>query len=642
MMGRSARAGLWSFIAFLALLKVTPVNAMCANLLGYTASKNWLESAAKGEPLAQANAGDMYARGDGVAKDFAAAYALLKKSADQGCEQGEYGLAGLYFYGQGVDLDWSKYAYWVRKAAEKELPEAQHALGSILTNGAPLAGVVKNEAEALDWYMKAAHRGYAYAQWALGTMFIEGKGVEKNLIDGYYWWSIAALPDEKHAKSERARLREQMTSSQISIAESRIQDWREKKEFEEVKNLAEMGWLVPSPDAEFDLAWKYRKGQGTVKDDALAFKWFLKVAERGIAEAEFIVGILYKNGQGIAKDNANAFKWLKKAADQGHALSQANLGLIYASGDGVVKDDQLSVEWHQKAANQGNVTSQNNLGVAYEHGIGITKDAQSAYYWYLLAAAEGEKKALKNRDRIERILTPSEKANAQTAARDWKPGSSNQAAARTDTTTPIKPKPRATGSGFFVAPNRVVTNFHVIEGCTRLVVGGKGDAQMRASDVRNDLALLEVKNGSESIGTLREGKVRAGEGITAIGFPLAGMLAEGANITAGNVSALAGPRNDVRLIQITAPVQLGNSGGPLIDASGNVAGVVVSKLDTLKVAKATGDIPQNVNFAINVTMLQAFLDSSGTQYKVAALGSRLSGPDLAERGKKFTTLIECY
>jgi S1-C subfamily serine protease len=70
---------------------------------------------------------------------------------------------------------------------------------------------------------------------------------------------------------------------------------------------------------------------------------------------------------------------------------------------------------------------------------------------------------------------------------------------------------------------------------------------------------------------------------------------------------------DSRLLQISAPVQPGNSGGPLLDASANVIGVVVSKLDALRVAKATGDIPQNVNFALNANVLRAFLDANDVE-----------------------------
>ena len=90
-----------------------------------------------------------------------------------------------------------------------------------------------------------------------------------------------------------------------------------------------------------------------------------------------------------------------------------------------------------------------------------------------------------------------------------------------------------------------------------------------------------------------------------VGYPLRGALASGANVTVGNVSALAGPGDDRRLIQITAPVQPGNSGGPVLDSAGNAVGVAVAKLDAAAMARATGDIPQNVNFAVSARAARA-------------------------------------
>src|SRR4029077_3309512 len=99
---------------------------------------------------------------------------------------------------------------------------------------------------------------------------------------------------------------------------------------------------------------------------------------------------------------------------------------------------------------------------------------------------------------------------------------------------------------------------------------------------------------------------------------LAGYLAEQANVTTGDVSSLAGIGNDSRYLQITAPVQPGNSGGPLFDAAGNVIGVVSAKLDSIKLAGLTGDIPENVNFALNVSVVRGFLEARGISYQTAA------------------------
>jgi S1-C subfamily serine protease len=141
---------------------------------------------------------------------------------------------------------------------------------------------------------------------------------------------------------------------------------------------------------------------------------------------------------------------------------------------------------------------------------------------------------------------------------------------------------------------------------------------------------------------LRQGRgVRLADNVVVAGFPLSGLLSSGLNVTTGAVSALAGPGDDRRLIQITAPVQPGNSGGPLLDASGNVVGVVVSKLDAVAVASVTGDIPQNVNFAISLGTLQAFLDANSIDYQTRASSAPKSNADVAEVARAATVQIEC-
>lgn len=191
---------------------------------------------------------------------------------------------------------------------------------------------------------------------------------------------------------------------------------------------------------------------------------------------------------------------------------------------------------------------------------------------------------------------------------------------------PKKPEMRvaSTGTGFVVSKvGYVLTNYHVIDDCKEVraqIPDSKvAVAPVAARDPRNDLALLKLSpSPTMSTATFRGGQiVRQGDSIVAVGFPLHGVLASGVNITTGTVSALAGLGDDTRFLQISAPIQPGNSGGPLLDLSGNVVGVVVSKLDAIRVAKAIGDIPQNVNFAISGAVARGFLDAKGVQYETA-------------------------
>ncbi len=80
----------------------------------------------------------------------------------------------------------------------------------------------------------------------------------------------------------------------------------------------------------------------------------------------------------------------------------------------------------------------------------------------------------------------------------------------------------------------------------------------------------------------------------------------------------------------------------MLDMSGNVVGVVTSKIDAVKVAEAIGDIPQNVNFAIKASVVRTFLDSHDVNYRTEASDRILSAADVADRAKKFTVLVECW
>ena len=113
-------------------------------------------------------------------------------------------------------------------------------------------------------------------------------------------------------------------------------------------------------------------------------------------------------------------------------------------------------------------------------------------------------------------------------------------------------------------------------------------------------------------------------------------------MTTGTLSTLAGPGDDRRLMQITTPVQPGNSGGPVVDAGGNIVGVVVARLDAILVAEEIGDIPQNINFALQGWLAQVFLDSHVVDYETA--GTTLPGDvaGAAGRARGFTVLVECH
>lgn len=135
--------------------------------------------------------------------------------------------------------------------------------------------------------------------------------------------------------------------------------------------------------------------------------------------------------------------------------------------------------------------------------------------------------------------------------------------------------------------------------------------------------------------------MQPGAAIVAIGFPLQGFIASGPSVTTGIISSLAGPSDDRRLFQMTAPIHPGSSGGPVLDDAGNVVGVATAKLDPFVVARETGDIPQNINFAVSAGIARAFLDAEGVRYEVLPSDTTLRTEDIATKARQFTLRIEC-
>ncbi|WP_416357409.1 trypsin-like peptidase domain-containing protein [Aureimonas phyllosphaerae] len=187
----------------------------------------------------------------------------------------------------------------------------------------------------------------------------------------------------------------------------------------------------------------------------------------------------------------------------------------------------------------------------------------------------------------------------------------------------------SSGTGFVVSKDGwLLTNAHVAKACKTVLVGDLGAASKVVVDEDHDLALLKVDAKVGKPLPIVAGKPRLGEDVLALGFPLRSILADSLNVTRGNVSSLMGLMNDANYLQISAPVQPGNSGGPLVDLAGRVVGVVTAKLNAVAVADLTGDIPQSINFAIRPDAAARFLQTHHVAFETADASAPLeSVPD---------------
>ena len=203
------------------------------------------------------------------------------------------------------------------------------------------------------------------------------------------------------------------------------------------------------------------------------------------------------------------------------------------------------------------------------------------------------------------------------------------------------------GSGIFVnSDGMVLTNAHVINGCKTIMVKAYNatptSGLLDSVDPKNDLALIRTRSdyGVPAMFRPQNRPARLGENIGVIGYPLLGMLSNEPKATFGQVNSVAGMNNDYTLLQISAPIQPGNSGGPVYDQNGQVLGIVVSTASPALAAKI-GVVPQNINFAIRSEIAQIFMTAHGVEFRTSGFSSRMDTADIAAAGEKSTAQILC-
>jgi S1-C subfamily serine protease len=272
-------------------------------------------------------------------------------------------------------------------------------------------------------------------------------------------------------------------------------------------------------------------------------------------------------------------------------------------------DYPAALETFRVLAAQGHPRAQWALGYMYRLGLGVPRDEARADEW-------------QERATQSLLGTPERQRRGQGAAG------------------------RTTGSGTGLLVDElghVLTNHHVVEGCAglRVVSGSKAAAaRVVAREPVLDLALLAVDPPPAGVPAEFRARhdVRLGETVLVAGYPLREVLAADLHVFAGMVSALAGPRNDPRLLLVSAAVQPGGSGGPVLDQAGQVVGVVVGQLGARSPSVPE---PQNIGFAIRAELARTFLDVHGVRYRTGRDARPLDPAEVAARARGFTVVVEC-
>lgn len=199
----------------------------------------------------------------------------------------------------------------------------------------------------------------------------------------------------------------------------------------------------------------------------------------------------------------------------------------------------------------------------------------------------------------------------------------------------------SSGTGFLVAADRVMTNQHVVNNCARITLRAPGGHRLAAvapvqANRDLDLAVLRVPGLTGPVLPFRPDLPRRGEDVITYGHPLSGLLSSDAKLTRGEVSGLAGFRDNPANLQFSAPLQPGNSGGPLLDMRGRVVGITSASLVGRR------EPMQNVNFAVKADRAIAFLRAAGVTPALAGETLPARGAvEVGEIAERSVFLVRC-
>ncbi|MEI6025961.1 MAG: trypsin-like peptidase domain-containing protein [Betaproteobacteria bacterium] len=540
------------------------------------------------------------------------------------------------------------------EAAKKRDPQALYTLGVMYASGK--YGYLKDLERACGYFRDASSAGSPIGHFAAASC-LEKKGASRQEIHDLY---------EKAAAGG-------VEGAAIKLIESYIET-----DFARTENIAQRLLTSTNPNSGYyflmasekfcPLMWTSAckrpgfaailKQRGeyeskctvcTEKRIGIAKSLLERSAELGDGSSAALLASYYKEAEGEFS-LINYTKWILRGVELGDASSMRNLAELYASGEGgYAKDPATAVTWYRKAAIAGDYEGQWKLALRLWKGSGIQPDLVEAYAWMNIAGSSSIADGMSSgetvksmREQIGRQLTASELAEAQKLSSGWKIGAALKKSVFDGNSQPSK-----TGTYIYVSDGTIMTNEHVVRGCKslRLPEFPKKDLQVRVTDQVNDLALISVSDmsgGSKPVFARSPESVKQGEEILVYGYPLSQVLARSGNLTPGIVSAMTGINNNSSQFQITAPIQPGSSGSPVIDRNGKIVGMVSQKLNDVAVARATGSIPQGVNFAISGTVIRSFLDTNKVAYDTAwPISFEKNKVKVADEAKLWTGIIEC-
>ena len=287
---------------------------------------------------------------------------------------------------------YDKTVSWIKKAAEKGIPDWENNLGVCYIYG---KGVEKNVAEGNNWYKKAIEHGSTDALFNLGVSYYQGEGVVKDLQEAKRLFEKSSAQGDDIAQLYIGRILEDTNASCDEIVAA-------------YKKAAEMGCT----EAQDYLGYWYENGEnGLDVDYQEAFRWYKKAAEQGNRYAQYDIGCLYDDGLGVKENKREAVKWFKRAASKNNVSAIYRLGLCYYFANGVGMDRRKALKLFRKAAKDNHAGAICKIGDYYYEGCLVEENKEEALKYYEKAAELGSSLAKERLDKIKHNAEQSEDKN---------------------------------------------------------------------------------------------------------------------------------------------------------------------------------------------------------------------------------------
>lgn len=313
------------------------------------------------------------------------------------------------------------------------------------------------------------------------------------------------------------------------------------------------------------------------------------------------------------------------AAANGEPQALYLAGLVMEQGIGRPKNASQAEDWYRKAAKKGQAQAQFALGRLAE----AKQEDDAALSWYGQAAQRHDKTALQAYLRLK-AKDPEALMGAALHTLDNDP---SLAALELS----------GLGSGIVIGPKLVLTNNHVITGCDKVAVAPGLPARVQIADAKADLALLQLglQVGNSAV-FAQQDEIAADQEVYTAGFPGPDDTLPNFKMTTGKLSGRSMGELEDKHWRLTNSIASGNSGGPLMDASGRVLGVVVAHIPVTGIVKKTAPKGLHDGIAIRLGVVQKFLAANKVTVSAVAQGPVKTAADRRDYAAAISVLVECF